>query len=285
MAVWQYLLLVVPKNSIDSNYECIFKNNKTKFLPSTNSLWEKFDGDINAIISELDQILPRASWGSETFLSWKGDTNNAEDNDASISLNPDQNRIEGFQFRIDLRKASNITNVLQSILELCKRHDLVLINLKGEILNPEFKDISESLRMSNASSFVTNPMQFFENLHNQNEISTSKNRSEKYHSEKLEIIKSLSRVSSWFLISILLFAVIFTFLSTGFGSFHITYLIVFLSVFVLFVNTLTLIAVAVFYKVKKEKIFYSLKKELILFLASFACLMLQMGIMYMKYYI
>lgn len=284
MAVWQYLLIVVPKNSIDSNYN-IFENNETEFLPDTNTYWKNFEGNINSIITELDLILPKADWGNETYFNWKGNSNNEEDNDACIGLTDDATQIEEFHFRIDLRKASNISNVLQSILELCKRHHLVLIDLKGEILKPELKDISESLRRSNASSFVTNPMQFFEDLHNQSEISTSKNRSEKYHSEKLEIIKSLTRTSSWFLISILLFAVIFTFISTGFGSFHITYLIVFLSVFILLFNTLTLIAVAVFYKVKEEKIFYNLKKELILFLASFACLLLQMGVMYLKYYI
>ncbi|KRD10031.1 hypothetical protein ASE21_09925 [Flavobacterium sp. Root901] len=163
MAIWQYLLIVVPKNSIDKNYN-IFETNKTEFLPDTDSFWKNFGGSITAIISELDLILPKADWGNETYLNWKGNGNNNEDNDACIYLTDDATQIKEFQFRIDLRKASNVTNVLKSILELCKRYDLVLIDLKGEIFEPELKDIVNSLRTSNAFSFITDPINFFENL-------------------------------------------------------------------------------------------------------------------------
>ena len=122
MAIWQYLLIVVPEKSIDNNYQCIFKNNKTEFLPETNSFWKNFEGDIPSIISELDQIIPKANWGNEIYLNWKGNGNNDEDNDACICLSDDKRKIEEFQFRIDLRKASNITNVLQAILNFCKKN-------------------------------------------------------------------------------------------------------------------------------------------------------------------
>ncbi|WP_428228940.1 hypothetical protein [Flavobacterium sp.] len=166
MAVWQYFLMVVPENSIDSNYQCIFKNNKTKFLPETKSFWKNFEGDILSIIAELDQIIKRADWGDETCISWKGNENIEEDNDAFICLNDDKTRIEEFHFRIDLRKASNITNVLQSILNLCKKNHFVLIDLKGQIFKPEIESITESLKSSNAMKFITDPIHFFENLKN-----------------------------------------------------------------------------------------------------------------------
>ncbi|MFD1605899.1 hypothetical protein ACFSJW_04785 [Flavobacterium artemisiae] len=281
MAIWQYLLIVVPENSIDDNYN-IFENNETGFLPETNSYWENFDGSINSIISELNQILPKASWSDEIHLNWKGNGNNDEDNDAFICLTDDKSKIKEFQFRIDLRKASNITNILQSILELCKRHNLVLIDLKGKILKPELKDISESIRTSNASSFVTDPMQFFENLSNQSKIETSKNTSKIYPFEKLEIIKSLVRISSWFLILILFFAMIITLLSDAFGSYFINYFVVFLSIFILLINASTLLVISILYKSKKEKVFYNIKKEFILFLVSIASLMLLSGVIHFK---
>lgn len=56
----------------------------------------------------------------DTFLSWKGNMKDDEDNDATIVLNDDKTSIKEFQFRIDLRKSSNITEVLQAILNLCK---------------------------------------------------------------------------------------------------------------------------------------------------------------------
>ncbi|UTN02305.1 hypothetical protein L0669_13350 [Flavobacterium bizetiae] len=165
MAIWQYLLIVVPENSIDKNYN-IFENNETEFLPDTDSFWENFDGDISSIISELDQIIPKANWGDETCLNWKGNGNNEEDNDACICLNDDKTKIKEFQFRIDLRKASNIINVLQSILNLCKKNQFVLIDLKGQIFKPEIESIIESLKSSNAIKFITEPILFFENLEN-----------------------------------------------------------------------------------------------------------------------
>lgn len=165
MAIWQYLLIVVPENSIDKNYN-IFENNETEFLPDTDSFWENFDGNISSIISELDQIIPKANWGDETYLNWKGNGNNEEDNDACICLNDDKTKIKEFQFRIDLRKASNIIYVLQSILNLCKKNQFVLIDLKGQIFKPEIESIIESLKSSNAIKFITDPILFFENLEN-----------------------------------------------------------------------------------------------------------------------
>lgn len=166
MAIWQYLLIVVPEKSIDNNYQCIFKNIKTEFLPETNSFWENFEGDIPSIISELDQIIPKANWGNETYLNWKGNGNNDEDNDACICLSDDKTKIKEFQFRIDLRKASNITSVLHAILNLCKKNQFVLIDLKGQIFKPEMQYIRESLKSSNAMKFIADPIQFFENLEN-----------------------------------------------------------------------------------------------------------------------
>ncbi|MDY0986533.1 hypothetical protein SOM12_03845 [Flavobacterium sp. CFBP9031] len=168
MAVWQYLLIVVPKDSIDSNYECIFKNNKTKFLPETDVFWKNFNGDISSIISELDQIIPKANWGNDTYLNWKGNGNDEEDNDACICLIDDKAKIESFQFRIDLRKSSNITEVLQSVLDLCKKNQLILIDLKGEIFQPNLHDIFKSIKASNATRFLNDPIQFFEDLSKNN---------------------------------------------------------------------------------------------------------------------
>lgn len=55
-------------------------------------------------------------------------------------------KIEEFQFRIDLRKPSNITNILQSILNLCEKHNLVLIDLKGKIFEPKLENVLGSIK-------------------------------------------------------------------------------------------------------------------------------------------
>lgn len=157
-------MIVVPKNSIDDNYQCIFKNNQTKYLPKTKSLWTDFKGDIISLVSEMNLIIRKADWGNDTFICWKGDVNINEDNDASISLNDNKTKIEEFHFRIDLRKESNITNTLQSILNLCEKHNLILIDLKGEIFEPKLEDIFKSIKASNATRFLSEPILFFEDL-------------------------------------------------------------------------------------------------------------------------
>ncbi len=164
MAVWQYLLIVVPEKSISVDYQCIFKNNKTEYLPETDSFWNNFDGNIPSIISELDQIIPKASWSDDICLNWKGNEKKDEDNDACICLNDDKSKIESFRFRIDLRKASNITKVLQSILNICEKNQFVLIDLKGEIFKPKLEDIFKSIKASNATQFLNDPIKFLENL-------------------------------------------------------------------------------------------------------------------------
>ncbi|MCC9074062.1 hypothetical protein LNQ49_20965 [Flavobacterium sp. F-65] len=163
MAIWQYLLIVVPEKSIEVDYQCIFKNNKTKYLPETESYWIHFDGDVSSIISKMDQIITRASWGDETCMCWKSDVNN-EDNDSSICLNDDKTRIEEFQFRVDLRDSSNITNFLIPILEICQANKLVLIDLKGEIHKPKIENLVTSIKASNATAFLTDPIKYLGGL-------------------------------------------------------------------------------------------------------------------------
>lgn len=166
MAVWQYLLIVVPEKAIQDDYQCIIKNNTSEFLPETKSFWKNFEGDIPSIIAELDQIIKRADWGDEIFINWKGNRNIEEDNDACICLSDNTTQIEEFHFRIDLRKASNINNVLQSFLKICEKNKLVLIDLKGEVMKPKINVIIESIKNSKANAFLTDPIIFLENLNN-----------------------------------------------------------------------------------------------------------------------
>ncbi|MBE8724002.1 hypothetical protein [Flavobacterium hungaricum] len=104
-----------------------------------------------------------------------------------------------------------------------------------------------------------------------------------YSFEKLEVVKNLIRISSWFLILILFFAVIITLLTTGFASYGINYCVVFLSLFILLVNALTLIVISILYKVKNQEIIHNIQKELILFLASLAGLLLLSAVIHLKY--
>ena len=103
-----------------------------------------------------------------------------------------------------------------------------------------------------------------------------------YNFEKLEALKNITRISSWFLISILLFAIFSTLITSPRESFYINYFVVFLSIFALLINALTLIIISILYKTKNEKVFSNIKVELILFLASVAGLMVLSGVINLK---
>ena len=164
MAIWQYTLIVVPKKSIQDDYECIFKNNKTNYLPSTKFLWKNIDIDVSILALEIDKFIGKSSWDK---FNWK-DRGENNDNDCSLSTNDDETQIEEFIFRTDLRKESNLSNFLKQMTNLCKKNKLVLINLKGEILEPNIEVILNNIKSSNAISFLSNPIDFLDELNNQN---------------------------------------------------------------------------------------------------------------------
>ena len=163
MAIWQYSLLVIPKESITENYNCIFKNNKTKYLPKTESFWTNTNLDIFKIVAEIDKLVKRADWSTEDYYGWKGKSDN-EDNDCHISLNNNTNKITEFIFRVDLREKSNVEKFLYGLVNICAENELVLLNLKGEILEPKIEIIIENLKKSNAVSFLKNPNEYIKNL-------------------------------------------------------------------------------------------------------------------------
>lgn len=103
-----------------------------------------------------------------------------------------------------------------------------------------------------------------------------------YNFEKFGFIKSLIRISSWFLILILLLAIFATLITSPMESFFINYFVVFLSIFALLINALTLIIISILYKTKNEEVFSNIKVELILFLSSVAGLMVLSAVIHLK---
>ena len=163
MAIWQYGFLVIPKESITENYNCIFKNNQTKYLPKTESFWTNSNLDISKMATEIDKFVERADWSKENYYAWKGNNDN-EDNDGHISLDNITNKITEFYFRVDLREKSNIENFLYGLVKICTQNELIILNLKGEILEPKIEIIIENLKKSNAVSFLKNPNEHIKNL-------------------------------------------------------------------------------------------------------------------------
>lgn len=167
MAVYQYFLAVIPKNGIIKKYEKI----PSKIKISTETGYFEFDSEIywnevkinvEKIINQIDSIIERAKWGNEkTSYNWKY-YSEILDNDASIYLNESNLKIKEFSFRADLRDEN--LEFMKSMISLGKENEWLFMDRNGILMNPDFKEIKESVQNSNAFSFIKDPHKFLDNL-------------------------------------------------------------------------------------------------------------------------
>jgi hypothetical protein len=182
MAVYQYLLYVIPLQSVKERFEVIPKNifrsqdvrgenlfsSDQEYKPTFRDIrsiswWKNNPIDTSKISECLDDIMPRTFYSEPTFLSWKGNSSEKEDNDARIFANSN-NEIEEFEFRVDLRDSNKFPKILESLLKICLNNDCLVIDAKGNLMKPKLKIVAESLLSSNALRFLIDPEEFLKSL-------------------------------------------------------------------------------------------------------------------------
>ncbi|WP_299557206.1 hypothetical protein [Seonamhaeicola sp.] len=172
MAIYQYYLAVVPEEGILKKHDSIPNeigiSIETGFFESDAELyWKEIDKKANDIIPKIDSIVERADWGnSETSYNWKTYTETL-DNDAFMSLDKKSKAITHFSFRADLREKG--FTFLKNIIELGKENDWMFMDRKGKLMKADFEEIKNSIRNSDAHSFLKDPIKFLESLDNKNE--------------------------------------------------------------------------------------------------------------------
>lgn len=181
MAIYQFLTYVLPKKAIKQRFGEIPKQLEIKHaewekywdnwnidsneIPKpefedaiTTKWWKGIQINITELKSQIDQIIPRASWDKE---SWKIE-NGIVDHDLSIDYNEKENFIEDFRFRTDLRDST--LTFLKSMLDLCDKNNWILMDDKGNLCEPKIQKLAILIKDSNSDRFLTNPTEFFENL-------------------------------------------------------------------------------------------------------------------------
>ena len=172
MAVYQYYLAVVPEQGIkkrhNSTPNTINVSTETGYFKSdTKIYWKEIQKNADNIVPKIDLIVKRASWGNEkTSFNWKTYTENV-DNDASIYLDEETLTIREFSFRADLRE-KNFT-FLKNMIELGKENGWLFMDRKGKLMKPDFEEIKNSIRNSNAHSFLKDPIKFLKSIDKKNE--------------------------------------------------------------------------------------------------------------------
>ncbi len=181
MAIYQFNLVIIPKKGvlkyfgeIPDRLEVDFQKRTENFLNEgtegefdyfefiQHKCWEIANIDPLEIINQMDQKLDRANWGNnKEYNNWKTETTEV-DNDSWILINSEQNQIKEFTFRADLRQPK--LKFLMEMLELAKERELLLIDVKGNLVEPDIENVVELIKKSNALKFIENPIKFLTDL-------------------------------------------------------------------------------------------------------------------------
>lgn len=163
MAIWQYKLVVIPKEPLIKRFGFIpakleinhkgWENhwqNRLKNIKSeidfedayTINWWENVPFNKTKIISSINAFIKQCDWSNSETISWKGDTRQNQDNDIYIHFDKSRQIIK-FTFRIDLR---NITlDFLAEMLEICKQNEWLVMDAKGYLMNSSLLDVYDSV--------------------------------------------------------------------------------------------------------------------------------------------
>jgi hypothetical protein len=180
MAISQFYLVAIPKEGIieyfgeiPTKLEVGFNKRTENFLNGNEEEFDYFEFiqhkcwslskiNSNEIIDHLDQKLPRANWGNESESNkWKNETEDF-DNDAWILTCKETSQIIEFTFRADLRQHD--LKFLIEMIKLSKTMKLLLVDIKGNLVQPEIGSVFELVRKSNALRFVEDPRKYLTDL-------------------------------------------------------------------------------------------------------------------------
>lgn len=138
MAIWQYYLDATPIKVISLN-------------SGTENMWKNANINIDKLTSDINEFISLKNKCQKPGLaSWKGDTNNMEDNDILISYNLYTKQILGLQIRTDIRKKHNIHCFLNKMLDICNKNNLYVLNVDDILLEPTAEIVLKDLKTSTA---------------------------------------------------------------------------------------------------------------------------------------
>ena len=171
MAVYQYYLAVVLKQGIEKRHDSIPSeigvSTETGYFESDAEIyWKEVEMKEDDFVTKIDLIVNRVKWGNDkTSINWKTYSKEV-DNDASIYLDEESLTIREFYFRADLREKN--LQFLKNMIALGVENEWLFFDRKGKLMKPDFEEIKNSIRNSNAYSFLEDPIKFLENIDKQN---------------------------------------------------------------------------------------------------------------------
>jgi hypothetical protein len=189
MAIWQFNLTAIPRIGIIEKFGYIPERLHVDFEERKQFARAKKKGELDEedfqltdaliqnwwnstelqpleIIHQIDKLAKRADgYGTDLWVCWKTyiDTiGNPIDNDASLIINENTGMIEELNFRADLREKS--LTFLIGMVNLAKLYDWLLMDVKGNLSEPEMKEVVKLMVDSDSFKFLQDPKKFLEDL-------------------------------------------------------------------------------------------------------------------------
>jgi hypothetical protein len=181
MAIWQFYLEAVPKQSIenldtDIPEKIMVSTDDGFFSADTEKYWNAAEVSLGKVIQRIDSIVERARWSNNSdSFSWKSpqvtlkpdrsnpyEVLNATDNDAYLTIDMNTGYIKHLHLRADLREENLL--FLKQVVELGKKLDWMFMDRKGFLVEANLQQVIEQVKLSNALRFLKDPTQFLDDL-------------------------------------------------------------------------------------------------------------------------
>ncbi|MDQ0595289.1 hypothetical protein QFZ37_003658 [Chryseobacterium ginsenosidimutans] len=188
MAIYQFRLNLIPRKGVINEFGFVpnklniniqerndhYYLEKDKLLDSSDffvdALTIKFWDSVNILPTEIiyyiSKLFPRKPIESKSdYYYWKHYKKTLDisiDHDASLTLSKENGKIKQLYFRADLRE--NGLEFLNKFIEIAKKYDCLLMDLNGNLIVPEQKEVYKLVKFSNNYKFLKNPEEYLNNL-------------------------------------------------------------------------------------------------------------------------
>ena len=159
MAIWQFNIYFIPRQTLLDKYGQV--PTELEYDDAmTISWWLNLNLDTNELMPLLQQFGDLQEWTSriEGLRSF-GDT---EANDISICYDNKTNKVEELSCRLDLRQIDK--KFIDRVFSIATQFDCLLMDSKGGLFQPSVDTLADSIQLSNAKRFVSDPKQFLDDL-------------------------------------------------------------------------------------------------------------------------
>ncbi|MBI2824087.1 MAG: hypothetical protein HYX69_05260 [Planctomycetia bacterium] len=153
MAVWQYDVVVIPKDAVKAFFHSVPRSIRTEEF----DLYEWWTNSKAPNVEELSSLFPRAAAWSESIKAWGG-----SDDEHRIELHYGDGRLLMVRIRLDLRET--VVDMLQAVVRWAKLHDYLFWSESQSVLEPTIEDVVKDIKASRAFSFVCDPIAFLEKV-------------------------------------------------------------------------------------------------------------------------